>query len=655
MLTGRSSAMPKIASAIVLSCACLAVLLAMLVTGGAAQAAPAAQAAAPTAGPAGIEGAMGSAITATGPITAAPPQPPDAVAGRALYSQNCAPCHGTAGQGDGPAAGQLQFKPTNLADPQIIGALSPAQLFQIIKNGRMDRMMPPWSGTLTDQQIWDTLGYVWTLHTSADEVNRGKAVYQANCATCHGPNGVGQPPAPNLASLMTTGVVSQSAWADTLANGRGQMPGFGNTLDKASQTAVLEYVRGLSFKQEFRAPLQAGNGVITGTVTNGTTGKAVPNQKLSLHIFDTDGTTVLDSRQVTATAAGAFRFDKLPTDPGLTFAVDTQYPAGSNGVPYGSGPAPFITGTTSLALPVTVFDTTSENPGIQADQVHYIIEFDSGRLLIAELMVFSLKGNRTYLGATDGTGVIHISLPPGAQDLTFSDGALGGRYAQTADGFADILPMAPGNGTRQLLFRYAIPYTGGTFEMTRTLAYPATAVNALIADMGEQVTSPQLQTQPPRQTPGGNYLNLLGQNIPANQVVTLRFTNLPAANVSSSGTTAGTTGTAAPSGSDRTLMLIAIGILGFALVAMVSWPRLRRRALVPDAAYETAGAEAEVRETPVFTSGVHTREALIDALARLDQAHQAGEIDDSAYREQRLHLKAQLADVLRQERGADGN
>jgi mono/diheme cytochrome c family protein len=658
MFTGQSRSTSKVTLALIVSLACLAALSAALLTGGSASAAahfaPPVQAATPTASaqdaPAG--GAMGSVITGAGAITSTPPQPPDAVAGRQLYIDHCAACHGTTGKGDGQAAAQLQFKPIALADPQIIGALSPAQLYQTIKNGRMDRMMPPWGGVLTDQQIWDTLGYVWTLHTSADEVNRGKTAYAANCATCHGQDGVGQPPMMSFTSLMATGVVSQTAWAQTLAQGRGKMPAYGDKLDKSTQTAVLEYVRGLSFKQEFPAPLQTGDGVVTGTVTNGTTGKLLPNQNLSLHIFGADGTTVLDSRVATSDAAGAFRFDKLPTDAGLTFGVDTLYPAGSNGVPYGSGPTGFVTGTKTLALPVTVYETTTENTGIHADRVHYIIEFDSGRLLIAELMVFSLDGNRTYLGATDGTGVIHVSIPAAAQDLAMSDGALGGRFLKTADGFADTLPLPPGSGTRQLLFRYALPYTGTTFEMTRTLAYPAAAVNALIADQGEQVTSPQLQSQPARQTPNGNYINLLGQNIGVNQQVLLRFTNLSGVNTASGATSAAAAATgAAPAGSERTLMLIGIGVLGFALVAMVAWPLVRRRGLAARAALDTAGGKTAVIEAPAAQG----REALVDALARLDRAHQAGEISDGAYREERLRLKARLADMLRQERGADAD
>ncbi|MCX7670060.1 MAG: cytochrome c, partial [Anaerolineae bacterium] len=96
-----------------------------------------------------------------------PPLQPQPAAGRQLYAQNCAPCHGATGKGDGAAAAGLGVPPTAFADYNVVAGLSFTEMFSVTKNGRMARMMPPWGSRLSDQQIWDVVGYAWTLHTSA--------------------------------------------------------------------------------------------------------------------------------------------------------------------------------------------------------------------------------------------------------------------------------------------------------------------------------------------------------------------------------------------------------------------------------------------------------------------------------------------------------
>ena len=51
--------------------------------------------------------------------------------------------------------------------------------------------MLAFDGKLTDQERWDVLFYVWSLHASDKDVTRGKALYQQQCAACHGSDGQG--------------------------------------------------------------------------------------------------------------------------------------------------------------------------------------------------------------------------------------------------------------------------------------------------------------------------------------------------------------------------------------------------------------------------------------------------------------------------------
>ncbi len=571
---------------------------------------------------------LGSLAASAEPATqeAAPVTPPQPLAGRASYAENCAPCHGATGLGDGPSAAGLGIPPTALGRYEAIAGRTWQELFEITKNGNMARMMPPWKNRLTDQEIWDTVAYAWTLHTSAQELSLGQQVYEANCATCHGADGEGMvPAAPDLSDFTLTSSVSQATWAASVANGKGTMPGFAGKLTEAEQRAALVYVRSLSLAGPlFRGPLQKGAGLIMGTVTNGTTGQPVADVTVELGIFD--HTELAEQRTTSTDAAGRFSFSELPTDPQVIYAARVVYPAG---VPYSSDFVSFDAGQTELSLPVTVYETTSDPAGVRAERVHFIVEFDPalpGEALVAELIVFSLDGDRTYVG--DGNAVLRFPLPAGATDLGINEEEIGGRFEATADGFVDRLPLRPGSNVRQVLYRYSLPYSGNRLDFRRALPYPATAINALIADVGQQVSSPQLADQGRRSAQGASYYNLVATNLAAGQEILIRMTGLPSAQ-GGGGSGSGATALS------RAVVFLLIGLAAGMAALLVALPILRRR----------------MAPAPAARTGLD-REALLDALAGLEAAYEAGEISEAAYRDQRLLLKAQLRDLLRREGAA---
>ncbi len=562
----------------------------------------------------------------------APTTPPQPLSGQASFAENCAPCHGSAGKGDGASASGLGVPPTALGEYDKIAVRSFQELFDITKNGNMQRMMPPWGSRLTDQKIWDTVGYAWSLHTSRDEADRGQAVYEASCESCHGPDGKGVAAgAPDLADFTVTSKASQAQWAQAVANGKGTMPAFAGKLSDADQRAALTYVRSLSLGGPlFRAALTAGTGVISGTVTNKTTGKPMPDLTIQLGIFDQ--ASQLEQRTGATDTAGNYRFADLPTDATLAYAIRAEYPAD---VPYSSDFVSFEAGKTELDLPLSVFETTTDPAGVRAERVHYIVEFSGGFAAIAELIVFSLDGDRAYLG--DGNHVLQFPLPPGAQDLAVNEGELGSRFVQIGNGFVDLLPLPPGQNVRQVLFRYALPYTGSALDLVRSLPYPAANVNALIADVGQTINSPDLADQGKRASEGGSYYNLVAKDVPANKEVRISMTGLPSPTGGGvdMGATSGTAATSAAGGLNKWVIIGLIALAAAGAVLLVAMPILR--------AQNKHGLLASNQP------GVSRSDALIDALADLDLAYEAGEIAESTYRDQRLRLKAQLRDLTRKE------
>lgn len=104
--------------------------------------------------------------------TAASEPPPETPArgsangpsGRAVFSANCATCHGDSGEGDGPAAVGLEPPPANLSDGTwVTGDGSIEAIVNTIENGSPGTAMIGWEGTLTEAQIDAVARYVKSL------------------------------------------------------------------------------------------------------------------------------------------------------------------------------------------------------------------------------------------------------------------------------------------------------------------------------------------------------------------------------------------------------------------------------------------------------------------------------------------------------------
>jgi mono/diheme cytochrome c family protein len=93
---------------------------------------------------------------------------PDAItAGKRLYLQHCAECHGQDARGMHNAA--------NLRSPGVQNA-TPGELVWFLRNGNLWHGMPSWSG-LPDQRRWQIVTYLKTLgpHTNSGSERKAAA------------------------------------------------------------------------------------------------------------------------------------------------------------------------------------------------------------------------------------------------------------------------------------------------------------------------------------------------------------------------------------------------------------------------------------------------------------------------------------------------
>jgi DMSO reductase family type II enzyme heme b subunit len=151
-------------------------------------------------------------------VTATPEQ---IEAGKSVYQESCAQCHGDTGDGKGTMADRVYPKPRDFIAGSYkirhtFGGELPTDhdLYEAVRLGLPGTSMPAWEGLLSEDQIWQVVHYIKTfsedfehfppeeqlvigepIPTSEESVERGRQVYgEMQCAKCHGEQGRGNGP-----------------------------------------------------------------------------------------------------------------------------------------------------------------------------------------------------------------------------------------------------------------------------------------------------------------------------------------------------------------------------------------------------------------------------------------------------------------------------
>jgi mono/diheme cytochrome c family protein len=101
-------------------------------------------------------------------------------AGKALFLTHCASCHGADADGKGPAGAalvdvwNLPTKPADLRQPHLRCGDAPADIYRVLATGLNGTPMVSFDATLTPEQRWDIVAYLFTLRLP-DVPNLGAA------------------------------------------------------------------------------------------------------------------------------------------------------------------------------------------------------------------------------------------------------------------------------------------------------------------------------------------------------------------------------------------------------------------------------------------------------------------------------------------------
>lgn len=90
-------------------------------------------------------------------------------AGRGIYTQNCAACHGLEGLGNGPNSISIEKKPANFSR-SFFKQYSDEMWFYRISEGVSGTRMPRFNKILTEEERWYLVAYLKTLQKDNEEV-----------------------------------------------------------------------------------------------------------------------------------------------------------------------------------------------------------------------------------------------------------------------------------------------------------------------------------------------------------------------------------------------------------------------------------------------------------------------------------------------------
>lgn len=560
-------------------------------------------------------------------VNAAPPkqQPPakfTAVDGKSIFTQNCVPCHGNTGKGDGPTAASIDHPLPDFTDPATLNALSPNEIFTVVKEGRMDRMMPPWKNRLNDTQIWAAVSYLLTLNAPDAVVQAGESVYSAACASCHNADGVSADvdltSAENwvatstdalLVSFQNSGNVHQPIWAE-------------QSLTDADAVAALAYARSLSI--EVPAPVPH-DGMLSGLVTNATTGDPMGNIGLILYVLSSDG-SVLDTVTGSSAEDGTYSFENLQRDHTTTFVVEAIY----NDIQYySSDTATFLPDSKEASLNVDVYETTDDPAAISATTLHRLIAFIPDFISVTDIYVYQNTGDKTFIGVPGADGqleTVKFTVPDNAQDISLQFDTTRQLDDTT---FVESRPVIPGSRDYSVAVSYNIPIKGRTAELKTKLVDDIPMVNLLMAAQGAKLSGSDLARGQDRTIQGQTYQQYTAQNLPTGKVFDVSFSGLNTVDFSSSGAEVAT-GLAA-AGPNQQIIQYALLVLGVLVIGFVVF--VANRSQPATAAVESLASQ---------------KDHFVALLLELDDMHESGEIDHATYRQLRAEYRDALKNILAQ-------
>lgn len=339
-----------------------------------------------------------------------------------------------------------------------------------------------------------------------------------------------------------------------------------------------------------------------------------------LHIWDQSGSEI-NMLHAKSAINGTFQFTAVDLQPQYLYSTMATF----EDVTYESQVLPPTAGSNQLNLDVPVYETTQDASAVQIGQMHVLFNFAEDGLETTEIYVLSNTSQHTIKDAIkleDGkTATLRYPLPANADFIFFQPDGQQDRFIKFSGGFADTSPLFPGEQADQYAVQYMVPFKQGqTYSYTAPLNIK-TMNFLLLQDAGVSLKGDGLAGPEPMTAGNGkSYAVYSYSNIQARQTVSVTFYGKPALGVNNQ------------SANLNLPIAIGGGLLGMVMIAVALWWWRR-----PD-----DNAEEEVEEG----QSESTFDDLIAEIARLDETHERGEVDEDWYQQERTRLRDEAKSIL---------
>lgn len=566
-----------------------------------------------------------------------PAQAPDVENGKAIYAEKCEACHGETGLGNGPQSKDLPVSVIPIGLPEFANDATPSAWYSVVTQGRLERFMPPFV-SLSDQERWDVVAYVFTLRFTEEQLQLGKNLFETNCADCGN----------TFTNLQMMSALSDDDLVKFIREGNANFPAFGSGFSDEEAYAVAAYIRTLTFAapsapvavQATEAPATAeavtpsaeetpaegtpqaevteepvSVSMVKGQIDN-RTGKDLPSDLvITLRGFDhganpSAGPTEFLNIQGDVNPDGSYAFEVELVQSQIYLTEVTV-----NGMSYQSEFAVVPAETTELVIePIIIYPTTEDLSVLKVEELQIFFDLASEQAQVfAVYFVTNDSGSTVLVPMTDGQNIPFIAFPEGSVGLGFETTDNSAAFVPTENGFA----MPPSETPYGLIAFASIPKTK-EIKITQPALLPINSVTLFLPD-GMQAEGASLTDSGVQNLQGANFHVYTAPAVAKDASLEFTLTGKPV------------TVSESPDITQNQYVLIGVGALGVTLILAGVFMYLRDRKKNEE---EDEDEDSEEADDDMYED----TESIMDAVIALDDLHRAGKISDEAYKKRRAEL-----------------